>query len=149
MATSKKGSTSETGAQSWRSGLEGAVAAQLAAAGIEPHYERVVVQYERPAEKARYTADFLLPNGIVIETKGWFVTADRKKHKLIKQQHPDLDIRFVFTNPNARIGKKSTTTYAKWCDDHGFLWAKTHVPEAWLTEAVGKARLKAAMEFFK
>ena len=39
---------------------------------------------------------FRLDNGIIIETKGAFNSADRKKHKLIKEQHPELDIRFMF-----------------------------------------------------
>jgi hypothetical protein len=149
MATSKRRAVPESGVPSWRSGLEEAVAKQLAKEGIAPRYEQVVVRYERPSEKARYTADFLLPNGIIIETKGWFVTADRKKHKLIKAQHPELDVRFVFSNPQARIGKKSTTTYAKWCDDHGFEWYAKTVPDAWLREPINSAALAAAMEFHK
>ena len=65
-------------------------------------------------------SDFILPNGIIIEAKGQFVSSDRSKHKLIKEQHPDLDIRFVFSNSRTRIGKKSKTTYAMWCDRFGF-----------------------------
>lgn len=148
MPITKRRSAS-AGVPSWRSGLEEAVGAWLKARGEEVLYERVVVTYEKPAQKSRYTADFLLHNGIIIETKGWFVTADRKKHKLIKAQHPDLDIRFVFSNPNARIGKQSKTTYAKWCDDSGFLWAKTTIPVAWLNEPADPRRLKAALEFLK
>ena len=73
-----------------------------------------------------------LSNGVIVETKGRFVTADRQKHKLIKEQHPTKDIRFVFSNPNAKIGKKSTTTYAMWCDKHGFKFAKGFIPKEWL-----------------
>ena len=137
------------GTPSWRSGLEGKVGAELEARGVKVYYEVVVVSYEKPAQKSRYTADFFLPNGIIIETKGWFVTADRKKHKLIKEQHPNLDIRFVFSNPNAKIGKLSKTTYAKWCDDNGFKWAKASIPDEWLDEPTDRLRLKAAMEFMK
>lgn len=148
MPTTKARKTSSR-TPAWRSGLEEAVAENLKQRGVPVIYERVVVTYEKPLQKSRYTADFLIPNGIIIETKGWFVTADRKKHKLIKEQHPNLDIRFVFSNPNAKIGKKSKTTYAKWCDDHGFLWAKTSVPEAWLNEPQQIKRLVAAQEFLK
>lgn len=91
-----------------------------------------MVKYTKPAKEARYTADFRLPNGVIIETKGRFVTADRQKHILIKEQRPDLDIRFVFSNPNNRISKKSETTYAKWCEKHGFLYARKSIPEEWL-----------------
>ena len=57
-----------------------------------------------------YTPDFELPNGIIIESKGRFVAADRKKHLLVQKQHPELDIRFVFSNSKAKISKGSKTT---------------------------------------
>lgn len=118
----------------FRSGLEEKVAEQLKAAGLPVRYEEEIVVYLVPERKAKYTPDFVLPNGIIIETKGRFITADRQKHKLIKAQRPDLDIRFVFTNPNTRISKTSKTTYARWCEDHGFKFAKGTIPEAWLKE---------------
>lgn len=126
----------------FRSGLEEKVAAQLALANVLAAYEDkapvddggCVIKYTVPAMWHTYTADFRLPNGIIIETKGRFVTDDRKKHKLIKEQRPNLDIRFVFSNPNTRISKTSATTYAKWCETNGFLYAKALIPVAWLKE---------------
>ena len=61
-----------------------------------------------------------------------FLTQDRQKMKLIKEQYPDLDIRFIFSNAKARIGKKSQTTYAMWCERYGFLWADKEIPQEWL-----------------
>ncbi|WGD31682.1 hypothetical protein AncyloWKF20_07640 [Ancylobacter sp. WKF20] len=120
--------------EGFRSGLEEKVAAQLRAAGIDPRYEEDVIGYIRPARNAKYHPDFVLPNGIVVETKGRFVVADRQKHVLIKQQHPELDIRFVFSNSKARISKGSPTTYAMWCEKNGFLYADKLIPRAWLLE---------------
>jgi hypothetical protein len=119
----------------FRSGLEERVARELEAAiGRPVPYETETLTYEKPAKKSRYTPDFKLPNGIIVETKGRFVTADRQKHLLVKAQHPHLDIRFVFTNPNARISKQSATTYAMWCEKNGFKYAKGSVPLAWIAE---------------
>ena len=42
-----------------------------------------------------YNPDFILPNGIICEAKGYFKSADQRKHKLIKNS-PEKDIRFVF-----------------------------------------------------
>tara|TARA_R110002126_G_scaffold213495_2_gene359967 strand:- start:248 stop:595 length:348 start_codon:yes stop_codon:yes gene_type:complete len=81
-----------------------------------------------------YTPDFLLPNGILIETKGRFTTEDRKKHLEIKKQHPALDIRLVFTNSKAKIRKGSKTTYGMWCDKHKFMYADKDVPQDWIEE---------------
>ena len=129
----------------WRSGLEEAVAAILRSQGVDFGYEMAPIPFLEPAKERRYTPDFWLPNGIIIETKGRFVTADRQKMKLIKQQYPDLDIRFVFSNANARISKRSRTTYARWADQNGYPWAHRMVPKGWITER-GTAKAKRAMQ---
>ncbi|ARO29922.1 deoxyribonuclease IV (phage-T(4)-induced) protein [Rhizobium sp. NXC14] len=120
--------------EGFRSGLEDKVGDQLRAQGINPRYEEVVIPYVKPERKAKYTPDFQLPNGIFIETKGRFVTEDRQKHLLVKTQHPELDIRFVFSNPKARISKTSQTTYADWCLKHGFKFAAKVIPQEWIDE---------------
>ena len=94
-------------------------------------YETEKVSYIIPASDHVYHPDFLLPNGIFVETKGRFVIADRKKHLLIKEQHPELDIRFVFTNSRNKINKSSKTTYADWCEKNGFKYADKHIPDEW------------------
>lgn len=111
------------------------MAKQLEDAGVVAKYEdpNSRIEYEIHSSH-KYTPDFILPNGIIIETKGRFVTADRKKHKLIKEQHPEHDIRFVFSNSRARISKTSKTTYAMWCEKLGFLFADKLIPLAWLKE---------------
>lgn len=118
----------------YRSGLEVTVAQQLEEAGIESDYESVKIKYMQPSKIRTYTPDFPLPNGIIIETKGRFTTADRQKHLLIQEQYPELDIRFVFSNPNNKINKNSKTTYAMWCEKNGFMYAKKTIPEEWLKE---------------
>jgi len=130
--------------EGYRSGLEELVAGQLITAGVPVEYEGYTLKYTQPVKVRRYTPDFILPNGIVIETKGRFVTADRQKHKMVAAQHPTLDIRFVFSNPNTRISKQSKTTYAMWCEKNGFLYSKKAIPADWITEPQNEARLKAA-----
>lgn len=117
----------------FRSGLEQRVAEFLDAAGISYTYEELVVAYVKPEKKARYTPDFVLPNGIIVECKGRFLTADRQKHLLVKQQHPELDIRFLFSNARQRISKQSKTRYCDWCDKHGLQWCEDTLPDDWLT----------------
>ena len=119
---------------SFRSGLEEHVADQLDQLGVAFEYETLVIKFTRPEKMHRYTPDFILPNGIIIETKGRFLTKDRQKHLLVKKQHPDLDIRFVFSNPNQKISKTSKTTYARWCNTNGFDYAKQTIPTTWLKE---------------
>lgn len=127
----------------WRSGLEQQVGDQLAALGIPAQYEPFAIRYSKPETPSKYTPDFVLPNGIIIETKGRFETEDRKKHKLLKAQHPALDIRFVFSYSRQKIGKKSATTYAMWCDQFGFEYAEKFVPREWLEEPINRAALAA------
>lgn len=132
--TSKTSTVDRGIREGYRSGLEEVIADQLRAKGIDPQYESTKIDYVKPSKKAKYTPDFILPNGIIIESKGRFVTADRQKHLLIKEQHPDLDIRFVFSNSKGRISKLSATTYAMWCQKNGFKYADKEIPEAWLKE---------------
>jgi hypothetical protein len=116
----------------WRSGLEERVAKELTEAGIGYEYESVKVKYD-VHETRTYTPDFILKKGyVIVETKGRFTTADRKKHLLIKKQHPKLDIRFVFQNSRAKLYKGAKSTYADWCDKHGFQYADKSIPEEWL-----------------
>jgi len=119
-------------ARGYRSGLEEKIANQLEEMSVPFEYEGHTLRYIIPAREARYTPDFVLQNGLIVETKGRFVTADRKKHKLIKEQHPDLDLRIVFSNPNNRIGKKSKTTYGMWCEAHGIPYAAKEIPPEWI-----------------
>lgn len=118
----------------YRSGLEETIDSSLKALGVDGEYEQHKIAYTKPATQHKYTPDFRLPNGIFVETKGRFVTADRKKHLLIKEQHPDLDIRFLFQNANNKISKRSKTTYADWCNKHGFLYAEKEIPKEWLSQ---------------
>lgn len=62
---------------------------------------------------------------------------------MVRGQHPDLDIRFVFSNANARIAKNSGTTYAMWAEKLGFKWAHREIPAAWLTEKTNTKSLAA------
>ena len=117
----------------YRSGLEEKIAKQLEEAGVPFDYEKLKVSYELE-ETRKYTVDFQLPNGIIVETKGLFKTEDRKKHLLIQKQRPELDIRFVFSNARAKLYKGSKTTYSDWCDKYGFKWADKTIPTEWIQE---------------
>lgn len=115
----------------YRSGFELKVSEQLNEAKIAFGYEDTVIPYTKPATKHKYTIDFRLPNGILIEAKGRWTLEDRKKHLLVREQNPELDIRIIFQSPNNKIRKGSKTTYADFCDKHGIQWAAKEVPESW------------------
>lgn len=87
-----------------------------------------------------YTPDFVLKTKsgtkIYIETKGRFLASDRAKHLLVREQYPNLDLRFVFTNPNQKLYKGAKTTYAEWCIKNEFSYAKGRIPESWIKECM-------------
>lgn len=118
----------------FRSGLEEQIADELTSKGVGFTYEETTLEYTKPARRCKYTPDFELQNGIIIESKGRFVTADRQKMILIKEQYPDLDIRFVFSNSKSKISKRSSTTYADWCRKNGFPFADKRIPDEWIKE---------------
>ena len=132
----------------YRSGLEKDVAQQLKKKKVQYDYEPKwgKLEYTIPAKKATYLPDFYIKTKtgktIIIECKGIWVYADRLKHLLIRQSHPDLDIRFIFTNPKNKIRKGSKTTYADICDGLGkgpfkgvkWQYAAKKIPTNWFNE---------------
>ena len=123
----------------YRSGLENKVSEQIIKANVHLSYEEDKILYIHPSRKSTYTPDFKLPKlggFFYVETKGRWVVADRQKHLLIRQQHPDLDIRFVFSSSNSKLYKGSPTTYGDFCKKHGFKFAQKVIPEEWLKEGI-------------
>jgi len=119
--------------EGYRSGLESDIGCQLNTAKVKWEFEPERIPFI--PKNRTYTPDFVLEGKdgkLYIETKGRFVGADRSKHLLIKSQHPDLDIRFVFSNPKQKLNKGSKTTYGEWCDKHGFKYATKRIPDEWL-----------------
>ena len=122
-----------------KSGLEEAIYNFLLSKDVLFSYETLKISFDQPTQKRTYTPDFPIKYSFIAEGKGSFNSADRKKHKLIKQQHPKYDIRFIFSNSKTKIGKKSKTTYGMWCDLFGFKYhciqsTKKYLPDNWLKE---------------
>jgi len=126
-----------------KSGLEEVIYNYLKDNKVHFVYEGMKIKFELPTQKKSYTPDFPINDRFIVEAKGAFNSADRKKHKLIKEQHPELDIRFIFSNSKTKIGKKSLTTYGKWCDLFKFKYhciqsTKQPFPQEWLNEIKAK-----------
>lgn len=118
----------------FRSGLERDIARDLTDRGVPFEYEKLKLKFEVVRDQT-YTPDFVLPNGIIIEAKGYFTSADRTKHQRVQAAFPDHDIRFVFQRASTRLNKTSSTTYGQWATKHGFKWADGgKVPASWLKE---------------
>lgn len=128
-----------------RSGLEESVSQSLTNLGVDYEYETLKIPYIIPASPHKYTPDFILPNGIIVETKGRFLVDDRHKHLLIQEQEPDLDIRFVFSSASTKIATGAKTTVAEWCRKYGFKYAVKNIPLEWLAESnpTSKERIEA------
>lgn len=130
----------------YRSGLERSIARSLHRRGVKFDYETEKIPYTVPAIVKNYIADFILNTKtgkkIYVEGKGIWDAVDRKKHLLIRQQCPDIDIRFVFSNSKNKISKNSSVTYADICNGlgrgeyKGVVWkfADKKIPEEWINE---------------
>jgi len=129
----------------YRSGLELKTAQYLDNLFIKYKYEKIKIEWEDLTYRT-YTPDFVLYNGIIIETKGMFTAADRKKHLAIKKQHPHLDIRFVFENSNRKLRKGAKTRYYQWCNKYDFDYYDRIIPEEWLKEK-GKDKYPKFIKF--
>jgi hypothetical protein len=129
----------------YRSGLEDTVATYLTELKVAFTYEKLKIEWQDLTYRT-YTPDFVLKNGIIIETKGVFTTLDRRKHIAIREQHPKLDIRFVFTYSRSKLRKGAKSTYADWCTKQGFYYYDRIIPEEWLKEK-GKTLTKTFIEY--
>jgi len=120
-----------------RNKLETGVSQQLSDAGISYEYEGGWLRYTVPSREGKYLPDWRCGK-IIIEAKGWFGqngAKERQKYILVRDSHPHLDIRFVFSDARKPIYKGSKTTYAQWAEDHGFKWSTNGtIPNAWLTD---------------
>tara|TARA_A100001011_G_C14063717_1_gene737241 strand:+ start:181 stop:633 length:453 start_codon:yes stop_codon:yes gene_type:complete len=129
----------------YRSGLEKKLADELKVLKVKFSYESLKIEWEDLAYRT-YTPDFVLNNGIIIESKGMFTAADRRKHLAIKRQHPKLDIRFVFENSRRKLRKGAKSTYGEWCYKYGLLYSNRVIPEDWVKEK-GKNKHKKFIAF--
>ena len=80
-----------------------------------------------------YNPDFILANGIIIEAKGDLNKEDNRKMLAVKQQHPNLDIMFVFYEAGKKV-PRSKETHSHWAERNGFKWADVTIPDEWLRE---------------
>ena len=114
----------------FRSKLEEKIATLLTELGVSYDYESAKVSY---TIQHYYVPDFVLPNYVHLEAKGYWDPKDRRKILAVKKDNPDPDLRMVFQAPYNTISKKSKTTYAQWCEKHGIPWTSFHnIPLDWL-----------------
>lgn len=105
---------------------------------IEYGYEVTKIPYIVPESKHVYNVDFTTTNGIQWEVKGWLSDhTERQKYILVKQQHPEIDLRFVFDNINKLCGG-TKYTHKTWCEKQGFKYCSvrdTDTIQQWIKES--------------
>jgi hypothetical protein len=104
--------------------------------GINVPYEPCKLDYVVPSSNHKYTPDWKVGN-IVYEGKGYFAASDRKKMLHIIESNPGLTIRMLFQNAQAKINKRSKTSYADWCNKFEIEWCDFRDKEkllSWLKE---------------
>jgi|TARA_R100000458_G_C8275305_1_gene250342 hypothetical protein len=132
----------------FRSKAEEDINSILLTNNIAYSYEQGRIQYQWKEHKTYIPDFFLLTNGIILEVKGRFKLEDRKKHLFIREQKPWLDIRFIFTNPKAKLYKGGKLTNGGWCDKHKFKYCSLRegVPNEWINERKRKNNLHRIFE---
>ena len=122
-----------------RSKLEERFETMLQSHKADYKYEVTVIPYIVPESNHKYTVDWTLPNGILLETKGFLSDyQERNKYVLIKKQYPLLDLRFVFDNPNKLCGG-TKMSHAKWAEKNGFVYCgikDEDVIQSWVEESL-------------
>ena len=116
-----------------RSTLEERVQLNLNARGIPYVYEPCKLPY---TVTRNYIPDLKIGD-IYIEVKGYFRQDAQRKMRSMKEQHPELDIRFLFQRGNSTVqgAKKrkdgTKMTCAEWAEKHNFIYAEEIIPDEW------------------
>lgn len=95
----------------------------VAKQGLVFRYEDLAqkVEYVIPSRREKYLSDFFFVKKdggtMFVDIKGEWDAKDREKFFLLKQQHPDMDLRIIFlSDPRTTwIGKRGGTSYADIC----------------------------------
>jgi len=116
--------------QKYRSKFEAAIAATLYKNKVAFSYESLELEY---VLSCCYKPDFILNNGVIVETKGFLSKEDRRKMVAVKAANPSLDIRFCFQNAKTKLsrGKKRSLSYGDWATRNGFPWCHKTIPADW------------------
>ena len=116
--------------QKYRSKFEAGIAATLLKNKVAFSYESLELDY---ILSCCYKPDFILDNGVIVETKGFLSKEDRRKMVAVKAANPSLDIRFCFQNAKTKLsrGKKRSLSYGQWATKNGFLWCHKTIPVDW------------------
>ncbi len=97
-------------------------------------FERTGAVYLPYTLKATYTPDLVIgDHGLMyIEVKSYLDEDDRKKMEAVKESHPDLDIRFIFSKPDKLLPHRKKLTHAGWAEKHNFKWTTIDKIGEWL-----------------
>lgn len=121
---------------------------------VEYEYETIQLQYEEPIRRQNatcgecgskdlrrtgwYTPDFVLQGGgLIVETKGRFTAADRRKMLAVREAHPEERIVMLFMRDN-KIHKNSSTHYSDWCMQNNIEYAVGQPLQEWMTNGKTK-----------
>ena len=106
---------------------------------VQYKYEDTKLTYIVPESKHTYLIDWALPNNIYVETKGYLSDhQERTKYLLIKQQYPELDLRFVFSDCNKLCGG-TKYSHGTWASKNGFQYCSIkdyEIIKEWLNESI-------------
>lgn len=116
--------------QKGRSKFEDRILQNLTNRQADFTYEDETFQY---LVQRKYKVDYYFPQtNIYVEAKGYLRSDDQRKMRAVKEQHPDIDIRFLFMKANSKV-QGSKMTCQQWAEKYGFIWAEGDViPDEWI-----------------
>lgn len=142
LRVSKRTARKGAYAAGYRSVFELRVNTWMKEEGLDIPYEPEKIGYVVPESTHKYTPDWAV-GPIIYEGKGYFAASDRKKMLHIIESNPDRVVRMLFQNAQAKINKRSKTSYADWCDKFGIEWCDFRDKEkllGWFKPPKGKKK---------
>ena len=118
--------------QVYRSGFEESFAFELKRRRLKAEYEADRIPFVTSPQKRSYTPDWKIRDGVYIETKGRFSSADRKKALWVRECNHNITVYFLFQRGHNTLSKQSKTTYLDWCKKNGFEAADYKDYKTWM-----------------
>ena len=120
----------------YRSNYEDDIATSLEDTGVPFTYETYSFEYTEPVRKNRascatcgskdlvrtgwYTPDFFVGDDLIIEAKGRFTAADRRKIKAVRATVPELKDKLVMMlMTDNKLNRRAKMRYSDWCTNEG------------------------------
>ena len=105
------------------------------------------IEYINCKKTKVFVPRFVMSDGMIVESVSYLLKQDCRKYLLLREQYPNLDIRFIFESADKYVSGGDGLTLAEWAASNKFHWANKLFPLEWMIETTdpsfkGRTKIK-------